>query len=347
MRFKLNQAHITVAITAMVFILLFLAGAMRYRGFFTATVFLNLLKDNAFLGITAIGMTFVILSGGIDLSVGSVIGFTGILVATLVEKQHMHPAIVIPLVLLMGALFGLGMGCLIHYFELAPFLVTLAGMFLARGLGLMISQESIPLAHPFFNLEIPCLGSIMEALGLPFTGGMTELSVLLFLACLLGAIALSSYTSFGRNVYAIGGNEQSATLMGLPVGLTKLGVYTLSGFCSALAGIVYTVMYTRSGNASAAVGLELDAIAAVVIGGTLLTGGVGHVAGTLIGVLILGIIQTAITFEGTLSSWWTKIVIGLLLFVFVVLQRFLVGAIRKTLRATQAARGFDVVKPAQ
>jgi simple sugar transport system permease protein len=127
-------------------------------------------------------------------------------------------------------------------------------------------------------------------------------------------------TEFGRTVYAIGGNEHSATLMGLPVARTTVLVYTLSGFCSALGGVVFT-FYTLSGYGLHAVGLELDAIAAVVIGGTLLTGGVGYMAGTLFGVLTLGIIQSLIMFDGSLSSWWTRIVIGALLFVFCVLQR--------------------------
>jgi simple sugar transport system permease protein len=132
---------------------------------------------------------------------------------------------------------------------------------------------------------------------------------------------LAHRTRFGRSVYAIGGNEQSAGLMGLNVGATKIKVYAFSGFCSTLAGAVYS-LYTLSGNAWAGRFLEMDAIASVVIGGTLLTGGVGYVFGTLVGVLILGVIQTIIPFQGTLSSWWTRIVVGLLLFIFILLQRF-------------------------
>jgi simple sugar transport system permease protein len=124
-------------------------------------------------------------------------------------------------------------------------------------------------------------------------------------------------------VYAIGGSETSAALMGLPVAATLVRVYALSGFCAAMAGLIYS-FYTLSGYSLHATGLELDAIAAVVIGGTLLSGGVGHVPGTLVGVLVLGLIQTLISFDGTLSSWWTRIVIGMLLLVFCLLQRLLV-----------------------
>jgi simple sugar transport system permease protein len=205
------------------------------------------------------------------------------------------------------------MGCVILYFELPPFLVTLAGMFLARGLGYVIRLDSVSINHPFYTK--------LSDLRLPLSSGVDMPATAIFFLLTFGvALYLAQLTRFGRNVYAMGGNEQSAVLMGLPVGSTKIRVYGLSGFCSALAGVVYS-FYTSSGNPNAATGLELDAIAAVVIGGTLLSGGVGYVAGTLIGVLIFGIIQTAITFQGTLSSWWTKIAVGLLLFVFILLQQ--------------------------
>ncbi|WP_449063404.1 ABC transporter permease subunit [Planomonospora algeriensis] len=148
------------------------------------------------------------------------------------------------------------------------------------------------------------------------------MSVLIALAVAGAAVYVLHYTRLGRNVYAIGGSEQSALLMGLPVARTKIAVYTISGFCSALGGVLFS-LYTLSGYGLNALGMELDAIAAVVIGGTLLTGGSGYLAGTVLGVLVLGLIQTIISFEGTLSSWWTKIFIGLLLFAFILLQRLI------------------------
>jgi simple sugar transport system permease protein len=150
--------------------------------------------------------------------------------------------------------------------------------------------------------------------------------IVAFVVIVIGAYVLQ-YTRLGRNVYATGGSEQSALLMGLPVARTKIAVYTISGFCSALGGVLIS-FYMLSGNPLHAVGMELDAIAAVVIGGTLLTGGSGYLVGTVLGVLILGLIQTIISFEGTLSPWWTRIVIGLLLFAFILLQRL--GVIRRT-----------------
>jgi simple sugar transport system permease protein len=292
-----------LAATALVCVLLYLSAGLLYDGFFSWRVLSGFFVDNAFLGIAAIGVTFVILSGGIDLSVGAVIGCASIMIATLVERAGWHPLAAIVLVLVLGTLLGATMGSLIHAYALPPFIVTLAGMFFARGLGFVVNQESIAIRHDFH-----------EALaGLPAP---------LFLAVLGAGIYLAHRTRFGRNVYAIGGNEESALLMGLPVGPTKIGVYALSGFCAALAGAVYT-LYTFSGNPTAGTMLELDAIAAAVIGGTLLTGGVGYVSGTLFGVLIFGIIQTAIIFDGRLSSWWTRIAVGILLLLFILLQRFL------------------------
>ena len=289
-------------------------GSAAYTGFFSAQVFLNLLIDNAFLCIVGVGMTFVILSGGIDLSVGSVIALTTMVSAALVEQRHWSAAEAIPLVLAIGTAFGALMGWLIQRFRLQPFIVTLAGMFLARGLCYLISIDSISITDPTYT-------AISQArIDVPGTGASITIGAIIALVTLAIGIWLAHATEFGRTVYAIGGNEASAVLMGLPVPRTTVLVYTFSGFCSALAGVVFT-FYMLSGYGLHAVGMELDAIAAVVIGGTLLSGGVGFVAGTLFGVLILGIIQTLIAFDGSLSSWWTRIVIGALLFVFCLLQR--------------------------
>lgn len=310
---RFNPKYLPLAATISLFVLMATLGSVFYDGFFSPQVFLNLLIDNAFLCIVAVGMTFVILSGGIDLSVGSVIALTTMVSASLVEKHGWSPAIVIPLVLVMGTLFGAFMGLLIERFRLQPFIVTLAGMFLARGLCYLISIDSISITNEFY--------SEVSQWRLPVWGGASiTISGLIALAMVALAVFVAHYTPFGRTVYAIGGSEQSALLMGLPVRSTVIGVYTLSGFCSALGGVVFT-FYMLSGYGLHAVGLELDAIAAVVIGGTLLTGGVGYVVGTLFGVLMLGIIQTLISFDGTLSSWWTRIVVGVLLFVFCLLQR--------------------------
>ena len=310
---RLDSRFVPLLGTIAVFLLTATYGSVAYKGFFSLQVFLNLLIDNGFLLIVGVGMSFVILSGGIDLSVGSVIALTTMISAALVEHQHWSVGATIPLVLLVGTIFGAFMGWLIQRFRLQPFIVTLAGMFLARGLCYLISIDSISITDPVYI-------SISEMRFTIWGGATISVGALIALGMLAIGIWLAHATEFGRTVYAIGGSEPSALLMGLPVARTTILVYTLSGFCSALAGVVFT-FYMLSGYGLHAVGLELDAIAAVVIGGTLLSGGVGYVFGTLFGVLILGSIQTLIAFDGSLSSWWTRIVIGALLFTFCLLQR--------------------------
>lgn len=312
----IHSRNLPFLTTLTIFVVAYLLCVMQYPAIFSTRVIGNLLTDNAFLGIAAVGMTFVILSGGIDLSIGSVIAFTSVFVAVLVGTYNIHPLLAFAIVLLISTLFGCLMGAMIRFLSIPPFVVTLAGMFLARGAAYLISTQSVPISHPFIDA--------IQGFYFRFPGGgrLTALAMLMLLVFAAGML-IASRTRFGANVYALGGNPQSAELMGVPIGTTTIGIYALSGFLSGLAGIVYT-LYTSSGYSLATVGVELDAIAAAVIGGTLLTGGTGLVAGTFVGLLIQGLIQTYIVFDGTLSSWWTKIVIGVLLFVFIVLQRAII-----------------------
>ncbi|GAB3376001.1 galactofuranose ABC transporter, permease protein YjfF [Massilia agri] len=314
MKHVTNAPWFTSAATVVLLVAMLLAGGQAYDGFLSLQVMLNLLIDNAFLLVLAIGMGVVILSGGIDLSVGAVLALSTMVAAWLLQVAQWPPLAVIAVVLLGGAAFGGCMGAIIHLFRLQPFIVTLAGMFLARGLCYLISIESITIEDPLFVA--------MSQTQLPFLGGFLSPGALVAIGMLVLAVWMAHYSSFGRAVYAIGGNEQSAAMMGLAVGRTKVLVYAFSGFCAALGGLLFS-FYMLSGYGLHAQGTELDAIAAVVIGGTLLTGGYGYVLGALSGVLVLGTIQTLIAFDGTLSSWWTKIVIGALLFVFCVVQRLM------------------------
>jgi ribose/xylose/arabinose/galactoside ABC-type transport system permease subunit len=314
---KRDPAALSLAATISLFIAMSLAGGVLYEGFLAPQVFLNLLIDNAFLVVVAVGMTFVILAGGIDLSVGAVVAFTTVLLASLVEQRGWHPLSAMLLALALGTGFGATMGLMIQRYRLQPFVVTLAGMFLARGAATLVSVESIGIDHSF--------QTSLAALRLPLGGGAAlSFAAMVAVVVVVAGAVVARGTQFGRTVYAIGGSEQSATLMGLPVSATQVGVYALSGFCAALGGVLYSV-YTLSGYSLHATGLELDAIAAVVIGGTLLSGGSGRVLGTLFGVLLLGQIQTLIAFDGTLSSWWTRIIVGALLLVFCLLQKLLAG----------------------
>ena len=305
-----------VLVTSAVFVVGFILCSLQFTNFASTRVVANLLTDNAFLGIVAVGMTFVIISGGIDLSVGSVIGFTTVFLAIAIERLGIPPLVAFVLVLVICLLFGAAMGAVIHYFEMPAFIVTLAGMFLARGAAFLMSTESIPINAPLYT----DIG--LFTIHLPGGGRLPLIAMIMLAVFAVGAVLLH-FTRFGTNVYALGGSRQSTALMGVRVGPTIIRVYMLSSVLAGLSGIVFS-FYTAAGYALSAVGVELDTIAAVVIGGTLLTGGAGFMFGTLMGLLIQGLIQTYITFDGNLSSWWTKIVTGFLLFAFIALQQTLV-----------------------
>ncbi|MBA8831262.1 MULTISPECIES: galactofuranose ABC transporter, permease protein YjfF [Rhizobium] len=309
----MNSKYLPLLATIVIFVLAYAGCALQYPNILSTRVIGNLLTDNAFLGIAAVGMTFVIISGGIDLSIGSVIAFTGVFLAVILQNTSIHPLLAFAIVLVITTAFGGIMGAIIHYLEMPAFIVTLAGMFLARGMAFVLSIDSIPIDHEYYST----LTSLYYRL--PGGGRLTLIGGIMLLVFAVG-IFIAQRTRFGTNVYALGGGTQTARLMGVPVGRTTIQIYALSGFLAGLSGIVFS-LYTSAGYSLAAVGVELDAIAAVVIGGTLLTGGAGFVAGTLIGILIQGLIQTYITFDGTLSSWWTKILIGLLLFAFILMQK--------------------------
>jgi ribose/xylose/arabinose/galactoside ABC-type transport system permease subunit len=313
--YRPQRRYLPVLAALGLLVVTFVFGAVRYPAFGSGQVVLDIFINESFLLVVAVGATFVILTGGIDLSVGSVVGLSAMICADLLQHKGWPAFAVIPVVLVIGAVLGLLMGLVIYYFDIQPFIVTLAGMFLARGLCYTISTEAIGIDNQTFLT--------IGQTSIPLGAGM-HISVSVVIALVVVAIAwyVLHYTRFGRTVYAVGGGERSAMLMGLTVARTKVGVYTISGFCAALGGILLT-FYTPSGDPLGGVGMELDAISAVVIGGTILTGGSGYVLGTVLGVLVLGIIQTLITFDGTLSSWWTRIVIGVLLFVFIALQRLI------------------------
>ncbi|HEX2400046.1 MAG TPA: galactofuranose ABC transporter, permease protein YjfF [Mycobacterium sp.] len=311
---RIRGRYLSPIASVILFVALFTTVIVRYDFASPAQVFLNLLVDNAHLIVLAVGMTFVILTGGIDLSVGSVVALSTVILAKTLQSGWPAP-VAIATVLIVGPLLGLLMGTVIEFFELQPFIVTLAGMFLARGLCYVISVNSLPIKDP-----------VLRALGLNYVylyeDKFIRWTVVIALTVVVAAVFVLHETRFGRTVYAVGGSRQSAQLMGLAVTRTQISVYVISGFCAALAGLLLGVQ-KLSGYSLNGVGLELDAIAAAVIGGVLLSGGVGFVLGSLIGVLVLGIIQVFVTAEN-LDSYWTRIMTGILLLVFVLVQRVLV-----------------------
>ncbi|SNY55460.1 monosaccharide ABC transporter membrane protein, CUT2 family [Pseudooceanicola antarcticus] len=326
----IRSTHLPLLVTLLTFVLAYALCTAQYPAMFSTRVVANLLTDNAFLGIVAVGMTFVILSGGIDLSVGSVIAFTGVFLAVVLRDTSIHPLTAFAMVLVLTTAFGAAMGAVIHYLEMPPFIVTLAGMFFARGAAYVLSTDSVPIEHEFYDF----LQSIYYKA--PGGGRFRLIGAIMLLAFIAGALVLHR-TKLGQNVYALGGGVATSRLMGVPLARTTVSIYAISGGLAGLSGIVFS-LYTSAGYSLATVGVELDAIAAVVIGGTLLSGGYGFVAGTFFGILIMGLIQTYIVFDGTLSSWWTKIVIGALLFAFILLQKGLTWATtsRKRVRTGSA-----------
>ena len=308
MKHRINRFLIQnggVLLTFGVFLTVFFVGGTLYPTMQKPQVFFNLFINDSSLLLVAIGMTLVILTGGIDLSVGGVIALVSAASAVML-KAGVSAYIVMPLMIVIGVALGSLMGWIIQDLKVQPFIATLMGLFFARGMAYIISLTSVPIRNEVYKTIA------LTPIYIPFIPKTyIYATTLVGPIMLLVAIYVTYFTRFGRTIYAIGSNEQSAMLMGLPVRRTKIMVYAFSGLCSALGGIVFSISLL-AGYGQFATGMELDAIAAVVIGGTALTGGVGNVIGTLFGVLIHGTIVSVLQFNGTLSSWWTRIAVGIL-----------------------------------
>ncbi len=322
LRPRIDRRFLPVLGTILTLAVILIIGEMRYglgdgrRAFVSMKLFSNLLIDNSYLLVLAVGMTFVILTGGIDLSVGAVVALVGLVTAKLFIAGASLPVVIVVGVLI-GTACGLLVGVLVQVFDIQPFIASLAVMFLARGLANVVSVQSLPIEDEGF--------AALAAWSLKFGEGKAlwriNASMIVAIAVLLIAFVILHYTRFGRTVYGLGAGDQgqAVRLMGLSEGRTRILVYVISGTCAGIAGILFA-LYTKSGFNLTGIGMELDAIASVVIGGTLLAGGYGFVLGSGVGVLVYGLIQVLIAREG-LDSWWTKVFIGLVLLGFVVLQR--------------------------
>jgi ribose/xylose/arabinose/galactoside ABC-type transport system permease subunit len=284
-----------------------IVGATRYYAFFTPENLLNVLRQNSMLGLVALGMTFVILTGGIDLSVGAILAVAGVVAAKLASQGSLAGVVG---GIAAAALLGLVNGILITKVRIQPFIVTLAMMIAARGAALAATGEQ--------SVSLPAGATAIAWLGRGSVGPVPVPVVLFVLAYVVGWAALR-YTRFGRYVFAIGDSEEAARLMGLPADRVVIATYALSGALAGLAGVVLAARL-GAGQPVAGTGWELDAIAAVVVGGTLLTGGQGGAGSTLIGVLLLGVIFNLFNLEGTISPWWQWVMRGAFLLLVVVVQ---------------------------
>ncbi|MBA8816769.1 simple sugar transport system permease protein [Microbacterium halimionae] len=312
-----NPAALPTMAAVVIFASMVIFGEVAYGRILQYSTLSNLLVNNAHLIIMAVGMTFVILTGGIDLSVGAVIAFSSV-AGVMLSNAGWNPLVVIIVMIVSGTAFGLLAGVLIQYFNVQPFIATLAMMFLARGLASVLSTTPERLGD---DSPIRALGTQFKIIDGPKVNDLVITpGVIIAIVVVLIAFFVLHRTRTGRTVYAIGGSESSASLMGLSVFRTKLLVYVISGTLSGVAAVVYTSRLGIAQNITG-VGWELDAIAATVIGGTLLTGGAGYVLGSVIGALVLGLMNVLITRDGSIAPEMTTIITGGILLVFVLLQR--------------------------
>lgn len=324
---KINGNTLLLIITVVLFVVMYAAGCIVYgsKGFTHLQTFLNILINNAGLICVTSGMTCVMLTGGIDISVGSLIALDCMFLAVGMERWNMNPVVLCILVLVIGIVFGIVQGFCVGYLSIQPFIVTMAGMFFGRGMTAVICTDQVSISNPAFvswanaKIKIPFgIGAYTNSKGVlqvPYI----RVTVVVALIVLIAIFLMLRYTKFGRNLYAVGGSEQSAAMMGLDVKKTKMFAYILSSFLCSIGGICFC-LNTMSGNVQQASGLEMDAISSAVIGGTLLTGGVGNPIGSFFGVLINGTISTLVKTNGKLLSSWSNIAVAALLCFFIVLQ---------------------------
>ena len=327
-KIRINSNTIMLLITIVLFIGMYAGGCAMYaaKDFGKLQNFLNILINNAGLLIAACGITCVMLAGGIDISVGSVVAMTCMFMAVGLSQWGLPSGVLIVLILIIGVVFGLAQGFCVAYLEIQPFIVTMAGLFFARGMTSIISKEqvSVPMDSWFgqlsqIKINMPFqIGAYLNKKGV-LMGPYVRLTVVVALAMVVITFLMLRYTRFGRSLYAVGGNQQSATLMGLNVKKTKMMSHVLCSLYATLGGLCFC-LNTMCGTPTQAAGLEMDAISSAVIGGTLLTGGVGNVIGTLFGVMINGTISSLVKFNGKLVASWANIITAILLCFFILLQ---------------------------
>ena len=324
---SLNGNTILLLITIALFAVLYAGGCIAYshKGFTHLQTFLNILITNAGLICVACGLTIVMLTAGIDISVGALIAMDCMLLAVGM-RSGINAVIMVLVVLAIGVAFGMFQGFMVGYLEIQPFIVTMAGMFFCRGMTAVIcteqvsiTEESSPLFYAWANTKIRLpFGSYINNKGMEVIPYIRP-SVVIALLVLAFTFFMLRFTKLGRTFYAIGGNATSAAMMGLNVKKTKMRAYMLSSILCSIGAICYC-LNTMAGSVSQALGLEMDAISSAVIGGTLLTGGVGNVIGSFFGVLINGTISSIVKTNGKLASSWPNILTAALLFVFIVIQ---------------------------
>ncbi len=324
-KFKnMSDTSLLLTITIVVFFVMYI-GAMIFlgQGFLKPQTFFNILNANAALIILSCGMSLVMITGGIDISVGGVTALVSMCCAVYLDQHSGNVPMSILIALGIGLCFGLIQGFLVAYLEIQPFIVSLAGMFFARGMTTIVNTKPFNVENEAFvalkntRITIPGMGSYNK-LG-DYVNAYVEVGVVIALLVVIIFFCLLKWTKLGRSFYAVGGNQQSALMLGIDVKKTKFIAYVLCSLLAGIGGYVY-FMHVGSGSASHASGAEMNAIASSIIGGTMLTGGVGNIIGTFFGVLSLSTIQNIVSSAGFDQAWWTGITVAAMLCIFLVVQ---------------------------
>ena len=325
----LSDTNLLLSITIIIFFLMYI-GAIVFQGggFLKPQAFFNILNANAALIILSCGLSLVMINGSIDISVGGVTALVSMSCAVYLDKHNGNIWVSMLLALGIGLAFGLFQGFLIAYLEIQPFIVTLAGMFLARGLTTIVNTEPFNVANESFQklketrVIVPGMGSLNRR-GV-YVNAYVEIGVIVALILVLILFCVLRWTKLGRSFYAVGGNSQSAMMLGVNVKRTKFIAHLVCGILAGIGGYVY-FLHVGSGSPSHAMGAEMDAIASSIIGGTMLTGGVGNIIGTLFGVLSLGTIQNIVSSAGLDQAWWTGITRAVMLCLFLLIQSIVIA----------------------
>ncbi len=334
---KMSDTNLLLSITIVIFLLMYIGAIVLQGGGFTKPqMFFNILNANAALIITATGMSIVMICGGIDISVGGVVALVSMCCAVYLDYHDGSIVGSILIALGIGLAFGLVQGFLVAYLDIQPFIVSLAGMFFARGMTTIVNTAPFNVADEEFNalkltrINIPFMGSVNKK-GI-YVPAYVEIGVIVALIIVLLLFLVLRWTRLGRSFYAVGGNMQSALMMGINVRRTKFLSHLICSILAGIGGYVY-FLHVGSGAASHAMGMEMNAIASSIIGGTMLTGGVGNIIGTLFGVLSLSTIQNIVASAGLDDAWWTGITIAAMLCIFLLIQSLVMAQKKKVLKA--------------
>ena len=333
---NMTDTNLLLLITIVVFFAMYI-GAILFqgKGFLKPQTFFNILNANASLIILSCGMSLVMITGGIDISVGGVTALVSMCCAVYLDYHNGNVFVAVLIALAIGLAFGLVQGFLVAYLDIQPFIVTLAGMFFARGMTTIVNTNPFNVQNEAFvalketRVIVPGFGSVNK-LG-KYVPAYIEIGVVVAILIVIVLFCVLRWTKLGRSFYAVGGNSQSALMLGINGKRTKFLSHLICGLLAGVGGFVY-FMHVGSGSASHASGMEMNAIASSIIGGTMLTGGVGNIIGTFFGVLSLSTIQNIVSSAGLDQAWWTGITIAAMLCLFLVIQSIVMARKKRALR---------------